>query len=139
MNLSRLIIRPRGLTAQLLLWVIVPLLIILIAVTYGGVSLHEHEMRDLVGERDSRETHAAVQALTDRFPQQQLMLEVLVNRPADGVSLAHVLASEASLKMVFDGGLIAVDSQWHIVDTWQQGSNWTAYLLSAVGLFPDGI
>ncbi len=36
LNFSRLIIRPRGLIAQLRLWVIVPLLIILIAVTYGS-------------------------------------------------------------------------------------------------------
>ena len=57
-------------------------------------------MRDLVGERDSRAAHAAAQALTNRFPQQQLMLEVLVNHLVDGVSLAHVLAPEASLKIV---------------------------------------
>ena len=125
------LMRPRGLITQLLVWVIVPLLIILAVITYGDVTLHEHAMRDLVGERDAGATRAAAQALTDRFVQRQLTLGVLANRLADGVSLAHILATETELKLVFDGGLIAVDPQGHVIDTWQQGSDWTAYLHSA--------
>lgn len=124
------LIRPRGLITQLLIWVIVPLLIILVVVTYGGVTLHEHAMRDLVGERDSRATRAAAQALTDRFVQRQLTLGVLANRLTDGISIAHILSTETELGTVFDGGLIAVDSQGNVVDSWLQGSNWTSYLRS---------
>ena len=122
------LMRPRGLITQLLIWVIVPLLIILALVTYGGVSLHEHEMRDLVGERDTRATRAAAQALTDRFVQRQLMLAVLANRLSDGVSLEHILTSEVDLEMVFDGGLIALDPQGRVLDNWMQGSDWTAFI-----------
>jgi len=121
-------LRPQGLITQLLVWVVIPILFILAFVIYGTVTLHEQAMRDLVGERDSRTVSAAAQALADRFTGRQVMLDLLVNRLADGISLAQALTDNPELKSVFDGGLVTVDPQGNRLDAWQQGSDWSTYL-----------
>ncbi|MHB8626411.1 MAG: sensor histidine kinase [Aggregatilineales bacterium] len=122
---------PHSLITQLVVWVIFPLSVILVAVAYGSVTLHEQAMRDLVGERDSGATSAAAQALTDRFTQRQLMLGVLVNQLAGGSPLARILTDESDLEHVFDGGLVAIDPQGNVLDAWQQGRSWVSNLQSA--------
>ncbi len=42
----------RGLRAQIVLWTILPLTLVLIGVAFTGVYSHEQAMRDLVAERD---------------------------------------------------------------------------------------
>jgi hypothetical protein len=43
----------RGVTPQLFLVVILPLTILLLIITFGGLRLHQQSMRSLVGERDA--------------------------------------------------------------------------------------
>jgi len=123
--------RRRSLIVQLTGLIVLPILLTLVGVAYGGVTLHEHAMRDLVGDRDARATRAAAQALTDRFTQRQLTLRVLANRLADGVSLVRLLDEAPELRQVFDGGLVMVDKLGVVREAWQPATDWTASLRSA--------
>ena len=44
----------RGLTVQLLAVTVLPLTVLLLLIAFGSVSLHQQDMRALVGERDER-------------------------------------------------------------------------------------
>ena len=56
----------RGLTVQLLAITVLPLTLLLLAIVFGSVSLHEQDMRALVGERDERAVQSAAAALRRR-------------------------------------------------------------------------
>jgi len=57
--------RLRGLSAQLLLFIILPLFLILSAVALGSVAIHQNSMRVMVGERDLKAVRTAAAALSD--------------------------------------------------------------------------
>ena len=57
--------RLRGLSAQLLLFVILPLFLILTAVALGSVIIHQQSMRVIAGERDLKAVRTAAAALSD--------------------------------------------------------------------------
>ncbi len=130
--LKRLFNRSRGLMIQLLALVVIPITVILVVVSYAGITLHENAMRTLVAERDTRAVRAAAELLADRFTQRQIVLQVLVNRLSDSVaSLSTVLESDPALKGVFDGGLVAVNRQGAVLDASQPAITWSASLRSA--------
>lgn len=123
-------VRSRSLIIQLLVLVVCPILLALVVAAYGGVSLHEHAMRDLVGERDSRAANAAANSLTDRFIQRRLLLSVLANSLAGGTKLTQILTDEPELQRAFDGGLVVVGRQGNMLDSWMRDIDWTASLHS---------
>src|SRR3990172_1344964 len=53
----------RGLTVQLLAITVFPLTLLLLLIAFGSVSLHQQDMRALVGERDERAVQSAASAL----------------------------------------------------------------------------
>ena len=59
--------RLRGLPAQLFLFTILPLTLLLAAIAFGGLTLHQRAMRQMVGERDERATRAAAGALEEQL------------------------------------------------------------------------
>src|SRR3989442_1098535 len=85
----------------------------------------------LVGERDERAVRAAAEVLADRFVQRRLVLQVIVDRLADGITLFRVLQENPSLRTVFDGGLVVVNSQGVVLDSWQPGITWSSSLQTA--------
>jgi signal transduction histidine kinase len=59
--------RLRGLPAQLFLFTVLPLTLLLVAIAYGGLSLHQRAMRQMVGERDQRAVRAAEAAIEEQL------------------------------------------------------------------------
>ena len=55
--------RLRNLPVQLLLLIVLPLTLLLSAIAFGGLALHQRAMRQMVGERDERATRAAAAAM----------------------------------------------------------------------------
>src|SRR5215468_10463733 len=104
--MSRSRTRLRGLTIQLVTWIVLPTLLALAFVAYEGVTLHERDMHALVSERDGRAVRAAAAGLADRFAQRRLVLRSIASHLADGVPLKRLLADDPELRTVFDGGLI---------------------------------
>ncbi len=131
--MASLLTRPRSLLIQLLALFVVPVILLLVGVGYAGISLHESAMHMLVGERDERAVQAAAEVLADRFAQRRLVLQVIADRLADGLTLESILQNERAVRSVFDGGLVAVDRQGAVIASWQPGMAWESSLRSAAG------
>lgn len=52
-----------GLLLQLIAIILLPLTVLLVAITFGSISLHQRAMRDMVGERDGLAVRAAASAI----------------------------------------------------------------------------
>ena len=59
----RMFARWRGSTLQFIAAVILPLTILLVAISFGGFAIHQNEMRSMVGERDERSVQASASAI----------------------------------------------------------------------------
>jgi signal transduction histidine kinase len=102
----------RGLTLQLLAITVLPLIILLLLIAFGSVSLHQQDMRALVGERDERAVQAAAATLASE-------LHHLSTNISHLAALAEVADDPFSVRTTdelgadFDGGLayIATDRQ----------------------------
>jgi signal transduction histidine kinase len=64
----------RGLQAQILLWTILPLILILVAVSFGSITLHQQSMRSMVAERDAFLAELAASRLDDNLRARVLAL-----------------------------------------------------------------
>ncbi|MEW6406020.1 MAG: ATP-binding protein [Chloroflexota bacterium] len=102
----------RGLTVQLLAITVLPLTLLLLLIAFGSVSLHQQDMRTLVGERDERAVQAAAAALTSELHHRAVNISNLVALAelSDDTSSIHTTDDLAS---DFDGGLayLNVDGQ----------------------------
>jgi signal transduction histidine kinase len=97
----------RGVNLQIITIIILPLTIILVAVTFGSLSLHQQAMRTLVGERDERAARTASGALSDHIKFRLLLVQNLSLLAASAVDqqLDITLKSSKDMLNEFDGGL----------------------------------
>lgn len=98
----------RGLTVQLLAITVLPLTLLLLLIAFGSVSLHQQDMRALVGERDERAVQAAAAALSSE----------LHHRVANIINLVALVEASGDISSIqttnditsdFDGGLAYLD------------------------------
>ena len=97
----------RSLTWQLILVTILPLTVLVLAVAFGSLAVHQKAMRSLVGERDERAVQTAAAALNEQINHRTLAIRSL-SLLGDGAStdkLTSILASSDYLLPEFDGGL----------------------------------
>ena len=94
----------RGLTVQLLAITVLPLTLLLLLIAFGSVSLHQRDMRALVGERDERAVQAAAAAMASELHHRAANISNLVALAeiSNDTTLNH--ATE-DLITDFDGGL----------------------------------
>src|SRR5688500_4574634 len=103
-------LRPpwRGLTVQLLAITVLPLTLLLLLIAFGSVSLHQQDMRSLVGERDERAVQAAAAALDSELHHRAANISHLV-------ALAQLSDDPAAIQTTddltsdFEGGLAYLD------------------------------
>ena len=103
-----------GLTPQMFAIVILPLTILLLLVTFGGLRIHQYSMRTLVGERDVRAARAAASALTEQINHRRSAIRSLALRPApnsDMAELSLILRESDFLMPEFDRGMAFITSQ----------------------------
>src|SRR5512134_3821618 len=77
----------RGFSVQLFAVTVLPLTLLLLVIAFGSVTMHQQDMRSLVGERDQRAVQAATAALESE----------LHHRMASISSLAAVANASGSL------------------------------------------
>ena len=115
----------RGLTVQLLAITVLPLTLLLLIIAFGSVSLHQRDMRTLVGERDERAVQAAAAALSSE----------LHHRAANIMNLAILaeLSNEFSsirttsdLSSDFDGGLAYLDTNRKLIASTPPSEIWSS-------------
>ena len=94
----------RGLTVQLLAITVLPLTLLLLLIAFGSVSLHQRDMRALIGERDERAVQAAAAAMASELHHRAANISNLVALAeiSNDTTLNH--ATE-DLITDFDGGL----------------------------------
>ena len=94
----------RGLTVQLLAITVLPLTLLLLLIAFGSVSLHQRDMRALVGERDERAVQAAAAALDSELHHRaaNIMNLVALVEASNDTTFNHVTED---LLTDFDGGL----------------------------------
>lgn len=138
----------RGLTLQLIFITILPLTVLLLAVTFGSINVHQRAMRTLVGQRDERAVKTAAAALSAQVGQriasiqdlsQKLSLED--QRSLDPRSVDETLSSSSHLLRDFDGGLAVFDQNGTLLAAIGDRSLWetlaTGTGINIKTLFPD--
>lgn len=94
----------RGLTVQLLAITVLPLTLLLLLIAFGSVSLHQQDMRALVGERDERAVQAASAALASELHHRASNIANLVALAELSEDTSNIQATD-DLASDFDGGL----------------------------------
>lgn len=123
--LSKALGRLRGLSAQLLLLIILPLTLLLIAVAFAGVNLHQRDMRELVGERDRRAVTITATALSAQMENRFNRLRALADR-AVAETPEHVLLASDYLLTDFDAGVALYDVAGRVLAATPAAAGWQA-------------
>jgi signal transduction histidine kinase len=110
-------VRPsflRGLTVQLLAITVLPLTILLLVIAFGSVSLHQRDMRALVGERDERAVQFAASALGSELHHLAASIDSIraLTELSDDIS---VVSTTEDLAADFDGGLAYLDKDGQVI------------------------
>ena len=112
-------IRLRGLTAQIVLWTVLPLTLVLIGVAFTGVYGHEQAMRELVEERDQALATVTAAQIGDLLQSRIVALEGLAaEQPFHHADLAgqrQLLATAGSLDGFFADVPVLMDSDGPVV------------------------
>lgn len=120
----------RGFTVQLFAITVLPLTLLLLVIAFGSVTMHQRDMRSLVGERDERAVQAATATLESELHHRLASISSLAafaNSSRD-LSFEKVLATSADLTSDFDGGVAFLDSNGDIIDNATQESIWNSIL-----------
>lgn len=105
--------RLSSLPLQLLAFVVLPLLVLLMVVAFGGVALHQAEMRDMLVDHNRHVVAGAAASLSEQLAQRRSALADLA-KIANNMDDVTVLLEQSSwLNDFFDGGvtLYAADGQ----------------------------
>ena len=96
--------RLTSLPLQLLVFIVLPLLILLVVVAFGGVVMHQAEMRDLLVNHNRQVVSGAADNLSGQLNQRQQILAGLANE-AVSRSPQEVIDSSAWIPVLFDSGV----------------------------------
>jgi signal transduction histidine kinase len=113
----------RGLTVQLLAITVLPLTALLLLIAFGSVSLHQQEMRALVGERDERAVQAAAAALTSELHHRAASISNLVALAELADDLTSIRTTD-DLTSDFDGGVAYLDMEGQLLTSVSTNELW---------------
>ena len=113
----------RGLTVQLLAITVLPLTLLLLLIAFGSVSLHQQDMRALVGERDERAVQSAAAALASELHHRAASISNLVALAelSDDTSAIQVTDDYAS---DFAGGIAYLDMERRLIASTSASGLW---------------
>lgn len=117
----------RGLTVQIFLLAILPVILSLLAIILVSVNLHNREMRGLVGERNQRSAYSVAGALEAQLTQRELIVKNLAHRASEGRSLEEIMESSDYLANEFDFGLAFVFPDGELVTIERYDSFWREF------------
>lgn len=123
----------RGLTVQLLAITVLPLTLLLLLITFGSVSLHQQDMRALVGERDERAVQAAAAALTSELHHRAANI-VNLAALAEASDNPNSIQATEDLAADFDGGLAYLDLNGQLLTSTHSPELWAWIAKNDIGL-----
>jgi signal transduction histidine kinase len=105
--LKRVLSTWRGSTLQAIAAVVLPLTLLLVAISFGSFFIHQNAMRSMVGERDERAVRAAASTIESEINHRMDTIHSLALLAADGSpeNLNRALSKSSYLLQDFDLGL----------------------------------
>ncbi len=99
----------RGLRSQILLWVVLPVTILLLVLSFTGIYSHQRAMRALVEERDLALATLAVKGVAESLAHCQAVLENIRDHEAlrhgEPIDYDQLLGELSPRLSIFDGGV----------------------------------
>src|SRR3972149_2020984 len=93
----------RGLT-QLFAITVLPLTLLLLLIAFGSVSLHQQDMRALVGERDERAVQSSAAALQSELHHRMATISSMAVLSSGNLTFDEIFATTNDLADDFNGG-----------------------------------
>jgi signal transduction histidine kinase len=117
----------RGSTLQVIAAIVIPLTLLLVAISFGSFFIHQSAMRSMVGERDERAVRGAASAIESEITHRMDTLRGLALLAKDGSkdNLDQALAESDYLLEDFDSGLAFVSRDHKLLSYTGQESLWS--------------
>jgi signal transduction histidine kinase len=122
----------RGFSVQLFAVTVLPLTLLLLVIAFGSVTLHQRDMRALVGERDERAVQAATAALESELHHRMASISSLAafTDASTHATFEQVIADSMDLMSDFDGGLALLDSTGNLTVHRAEKELWNSIIQS---------
>ena len=122
----------RGFSVQLFAVTVLPLTLLLLVIAFGSVTMHQRDMRALVGERDERAVQAATAALESELHHRMASISSMAAfTDASGNStFEQALARSRDPMSDFDGGLAFLDSNGNLTVDGTEKELWNSIIES---------
>lgn len=114
----------RGLNSQLFFFVILPISLLLIAITFGSFGLHQNAMRDLVAARDQRTVNSSARAMAEHIKHRKSVIQSIGFRSIDDFSLIDFFQSVEFLSEDFDVGIAVYDPSGELLGFSKDPKEW---------------
>jgi signal transduction histidine kinase len=121
---------PTGLILQLFAIILLPLTLLLVGITFGSLSIHQHAMRSLVGERDERAVSIAASALNAQldFRAKELGNIMFALSGYSSQPTSAVLAKIGGLTSNFEAGVAVFDLHGKLVANLGNENFWETWV-----------
>lgn len=113
--MKRLLPGWRGLT-QLFAVTVLPLTLLLLFIAFGGVNMHQQDMRTLVGERDERAVQSAAAALQSELHHRMATVSSMAVLASEDISFKDIFATTTDLAKDFNGGIAFLNTDGHLIE-----------------------
>lgn len=113
----------RGLT-QLFAFTILPLTLLLLLIAFGGVNMHQQDMRALVGERDERAVQSSAAALQSELHHRVATITSMAVLSSSDLTFDEILATTNDLAEDFNGGIAFIDSNGKLIANNENDEFW---------------
>lgn len=114
----------RGLT-QLFAFTILPLTLLLLLIAFGGVNMHQQDMRALVGERDERAVQSSAAALESELHHRIATITSMAVLSSEDLTFDEIFATTNDLAEDFNGEMAFLDSNGGLLANTGNDSFWT--------------
>ncbi|MBI5935754.1 MAG: hypothetical protein HY867_18780 [Chloroflexi bacterium] len=123
----------RGLT-QLFAVTVLPLTLLLLVIAFGGVNMHQQDMRALVGERDERAVQSSAAALQSELHHRMSTITSMAVLASGNLTFDEIFATTNDLTMDFNGGIAFLDSDGNLLASTNNKPFWDSVSQNAQGI-----
>jgi signal transduction histidine kinase len=113
----------RGLT-QLFVVTVLPLTLLLLLIAFGGVNMHQQDMRALVGERDERAVQSSAAALDSELHHRVATISSMAVLSAEDLTFEEIFATTNDLANDFNGGIAFLNFDGHLLANKTEDKLW---------------
>jgi signal transduction histidine kinase len=113
----------RGLT-QLFAVTVLPLTLLLLLIAFGGVNMHQQDMRALVGERDERAVQSSAAALQSELHHRMATVTSMAVLASKDMAFDEIFATIGDLANDFNGGAAFLDPDGIVLAYTGDGMFW---------------